>query len=142
MLITDLLLRSHLLWMLSKAKHIRVLEARGTSDVYIPRVKPKPGGEAGWYSGHKLASSLGRTGPLLLHPFWRRMRCFCAFKDSELAPRLPFSGSPTLKKNSVLKKVTAQQLFYYKRFLSNHDISYLPQLLRAPTLQINDTMQV
>lgn len=33
------------LWMLSKAKHIRVLEARGTSDVYIPSVKPRPGGE-------------------------------------------------------------------------------------------------
>lgn len=31
--------------MLSKAEQIRVLEARGTLDVYIPCVKPRPGGE-------------------------------------------------------------------------------------------------
>lgn len=130
------------LWMLSKAKHIRVLEARGTSDVYIPSVKPRPGGEGRMVLRTQVGVLSGKDQASAAAPLSGGGRIALCLQGQWVWAEAPLLWKSHLKKKSVLKKVTDQQLFYYKRFLSNHDISYLPWLLRAPILQINDTMQV
>lgn len=83
--------------MLSKAKpkQIRVLEARGPSDVYIPSVKPRPGGEGRVVLRTQVGILSGKDPGSAAVPFLEEGSCFRAFKDSEFGLRLPFSGSST-----------------------------------------------
>lgn len=100
MFITDLLLRGHSLWMLSKAKQIRVLEARGPSDVYIPSVKPRPGGEGRVVLRTQVGILSGKDPASAAVPFPEEGELLPCLQGHEFGLKLPFSGSPTKKKIS------------------------------------------